>query len=159
MNKLLQTIKENDEMFIEKGADLEHDRWAGWHDYFLSKCIMIGKNGNNGNYVLELLPNDYERWYRLTQTKYKDLLEKEKESDRKEVIKYLPLIYEIKIKELEALVEVAEKQRKRIYKLEEDYRNPKYQGEREYEIHKRGYNQALDDIIQELKTIIKELKK
>ena len=62
-------VKENKmwEEFIEKGADLEHDRWARWHEYFLSKCL-IGRNGNNGNYILELSPNDYERWYRQTQT-------------------------------------------------------------------------------------------
>lgn len=24
--------------FIEKGADLEHERWSSWQSYFFSKC-------------------------------------------------------------------------------------------------------------------------
>jgi len=65
--------------FIEKGADLEHKRWARWHQY----CRTIWT------------PEMIKRWDRQSRTPYIALSEKEKESDRKEVRKYLPFIHQL----------------------------------------------------------------
>lgn len=61
--------------FIEKGADIEHERWSKWHIYMRDKPA-------------EWMP----RWNRQAETPYAELSEKEKESDRKEVRTYLPLL-------------------------------------------------------------------
>ena len=98
-NKVLKIIKESEERFVEKGADLEHDRWARWQRYLFSKSERT-KNGY-------LIPKELcERWQRQINTPYEKLSEQEKESDRKEVRKYLPLINEMRIKELQALVKM-----------------------------------------------------
>lgn len=90
------------EEFIEKGADIEHDRWAKWQKYFFSKCQIKPQSevgGMDDRYVYLALPKDlYERWNRQIETKYSDLSEQEKESDRVEVRKYIPLIEELKAK-------------------------------------------------------------
>lgn len=84
------------EEFIEKGADLEHERWSGWQSYFFSKCQVKPQSqvgGMDDRYVYFALPKDlYERWGRQMNTPYSELSEQEKESDRKEVRQYLPLI-------------------------------------------------------------------
>jgi hypothetical protein len=74
--------------FVEKGAALEHDRWAKWQNYLHSKLDF-----STGKYVLS--ESDFEHWNRQIHTPYAELSEKEKESDRIEVRKYLPLIQEI----------------------------------------------------------------
>lgn len=84
------------ERMVEKGADLEHDRWARWQKYFFSKCKIKSLHevgGNDDRYVYFALPKDlYERWTRQIETPYADLSEEEKESDRKEARTYLPLL-------------------------------------------------------------------
>jgi hypothetical protein len=77
--------KEWEREFVEKGADLEHDRWARWQKYMFSKF----EKDSLGNLIV---PKEYvERWFRQIDTKYADLSEQEKESDRKETRSYLPL--------------------------------------------------------------------
>jgi hypothetical protein len=84
------------EEFVEKGADLEHNRWARWQKYFFSKCQIKPQHevgGNDDRYVYFALRKDlYERWTRQIETTYADLSEAEKESDRKETRNYLPLL-------------------------------------------------------------------
>ncbi|MCC7570826.1 hypothetical protein KO465_05790 [Candidatus Micrarchaeota archaeon] len=71
--------------FIEKGAVLEHERWARWQAYLFSKSEWT-KDGY-------LIPKELcKRWQRQIDTPYPKLSEKEKESDREEVRKYLPII-------------------------------------------------------------------
>jgi len=85
-----------EEEFIEKGAYLEHDRWSKWQSYFFSKCSVKPQsqvNGMDDRYVYLALPKDlYERWVRQMDTSYTDLSEQEKEYDRIEVRKYIPLL-------------------------------------------------------------------
>lgn len=79
------------EEFIEEGSNLEHDRWARWQQYFFSKCgISISSMTENVNLTLPRVL--FERWKRQIETKYSELSELEKESDRKETRNYLPLI-------------------------------------------------------------------
>ena len=81
------------EEFIEKGADLEHDRWAKWQEYMHSK---VYDSSESLNPHLKVIPTEsYNRWERQIKTKYADLSEQEKESDRIEVRKYLPIIQDL----------------------------------------------------------------
>lgn len=76
------------ESFIEKGADIEHTRWANWQKYIHSK---LQKDINEPDHFR--LPTFYwERWERQINTPYSKLSEAEKESDRSEVRSYLPLL-------------------------------------------------------------------
>jgi len=74
------------EKLREKLASIEHTRWADWQKYLHSKLI-VHKSG-----LIELPEKSYRHWERQIKTDYKDLSEKEKDSDRLEVDKYLPLI-------------------------------------------------------------------
>ena len=94
--------KEILEEFVERGADLEHDRWARWQKYMFSKCFphkihdslnAVTKQHEDietGNLVIP--KGLVERWSRQIDTTCADLPEKEKESDRKETRNYLPLL-------------------------------------------------------------------
>jgi len=77
------------ERFVEEGANIEHDRWSRWQKYMFSKGVV----GPDGEFHL---PEEFvDRWFRQIDTKYADLSEPEKESDRKETRNYLPLIQDI----------------------------------------------------------------
>ena len=71
------------ESLIEHLAHIEHKRWARWQKHLHSKCVR----NTNGN--LTIPKNLVERWEKQIETEYKDLSEKEKDSDRKQVMKYL----------------------------------------------------------------------
>ena len=72
--------------FIEAGANLEHERWSGWQKYLHSLCTA------NDDGSLTISPERVKHWQRQIDTPYSELSEREKEYDRKEVRKYLPLI-------------------------------------------------------------------
>ena len=57
---------ENKKELIEKLADLEHDQWSHWTEYMLSN----------------LTEDNIKTWKKQIKTNYKDLTEKEKDSDR-----------------------------------------------------------------------------
>jgi len=61
---------------IEELADIEHQRWGDWYKW----------QRDNSN-----APN-ISRWDRQSETNYKDLSEQEKERDREQVRRYLPLL-------------------------------------------------------------------
>lgn len=61
------TLQEHWNIMRERAAALEHEQWAHWTGYMLDN----------------LTPENIERWRRQIKTPYKDLTEKEKESDRK----------------------------------------------------------------------------
>lgn len=75
---------------IEILAAIEHDRWSHWQSYLHSKC----KKNDDGSLTIprELV----EKWNAQIETNYYDLTEKEKESDREQVMKYLNYILEFK---------------------------------------------------------------
>lgn len=73
------------EELIEYLANLEHERWSNWQAYVHNLCI---KN-EDGSLTI---PKKYvDHWNWEIALKYKDLPEKIKESDRKEVYKIIPL--------------------------------------------------------------------
>ena len=73
---------------LDKLADIEHERWSHWQSYLHFCC----KPQPDGSLVL---PADLvKKWTEQINTRYEDLSEAEKESDRAQVRKYLPLIAE-----------------------------------------------------------------
>jgi hypothetical protein len=71
---------------VEKLAAIEHSRWAHWQRYVHSASLPQP----DGSLVMpaELVA----RWEKQIATSYADLDDREKESDREQVRKYLPLI-------------------------------------------------------------------
>lgn len=71
---------------LEQLASVEHERWAHWQRYVHEK----GQRQADGSLVI---PADLVRqWDGQIATPYAALSEKEKESDREQVRKYLPLV-------------------------------------------------------------------
>lgn len=71
---------------VEDLASIEHERWAHWQRY------MHGKAERRPDGALVLPAELVERWEAQIATPYSDLSEAEKESDREQVRRYLPLI-------------------------------------------------------------------
>lgn len=100
-NTLSDKIKREETSFVEQGAAIEHERWAKWQRYLHAKCFT----SEDGDLIIpkELV----ERWERQIATPYAELSETEKESDRREVRTYLPLlhkyVYSIAEKTVEAV--------------------------------------------------------
>lgn len=67
-------------------AAVEHERWAHWQR-FVHDQASRQPDGS-----LRLPAELVERWERQIETRFEDLSEKEKESDREQVRRYLPII-------------------------------------------------------------------
>lgn len=67
-----------EETLLEVLSNIEHERWARWQKYLHSLCHRV----SDGSLII---PSDsVAHWEKLINTKYKDLPEISKESDRKE---------------------------------------------------------------------------
>lgn len=84
---LKQLKKEILEKLREKLADIEHQRWSDWQKYVHSKCSQ-NKDGS-----LTIPVSLVSRWGCQIETDYKDLSEKEKDSDREQVDRYLSHLF------------------------------------------------------------------
>ena len=71
---------------VERLAAIEHERWAHWQTCVHSKATRM----SDGSLVLP--PELVTRWERQLGTAYADLGEEEKQSDREQIQRYLPLI-------------------------------------------------------------------
>lgn len=71
---------------LELLAKAEHERWSHWQRYLHSK----GERRPDGCLVLPAELADH--WERQFSTPYQELSEEEKESDREQVRRYLPII-------------------------------------------------------------------
>lgn len=81
------TMEDWEKEFIEKGAELEHIRWAKWQNYLHTFLVW------NNDIQMWTLPHEKKEWWDSEIcTPYSMLTEKQKESDRKEVRQYIPLI-------------------------------------------------------------------
>jgi hypothetical protein len=71
---------------VEQLASVEHERWSHWQRYMHSKCLRL----SDGSLLVpaELV----SRWESQFKTSYADLTDQEKESDREQVRRYLPLV-------------------------------------------------------------------
>lgn len=74
---------------INELAAVEHERWAHWQRYMHDK----GERRTDGSLVLP--PDLVERWEAQIATRYADLSEAERESDREQVRRYIPLVADI----------------------------------------------------------------
>jgi hypothetical protein len=74
------------EELTEVLAAIEHKRWSDWQRYVHSE----GARTENGDLLLPARLVD--GWERQMDTAYANLTEAEKESDRKQVRSYLPLV-------------------------------------------------------------------
>jgi hypothetical protein len=71
---------------LEQLAAIEHERWAHWQRF------MHGKGERKADGSLVLPPDLVSKWERLIETPYAQLTDKEKESDREQVKRYLPVV-------------------------------------------------------------------
>jgi hypothetical protein len=71
---------------LEELAAIEHERWSHWQRYLHSKGTMQPDGS------LLLPPDLVRRWEGQFDTPYSQLSEKEKDSDRDQVRKYLPTV-------------------------------------------------------------------
>jgi hypothetical protein len=71
---------------MEALAEKEHERWCHWQQYVHDQ----GSRQFDGSL---LIPSELvQRWENQINTRYEHLSEGEKDSDREQVLKYLPLI-------------------------------------------------------------------
>ena len=70
---------------FEKLAAIEHERWSHWQEYLHSRGVPT----YNG---LLFAKEAIEHWERQIRTPYAELSEREKNSDRDEVMKYWDLV-------------------------------------------------------------------
>lgn len=83
-NKEPRSVRTRD--LIEQFAAIEHERWAHWQRYLHEQCTP----GHDGSLTI---PADLVRkWTAQMNTAYADLTDAEKDSDREQVERYLPLI-------------------------------------------------------------------
>ncbi|WP_039827596.1 hypothetical protein [Nocardia testacea] len=73
---------------LERLAAIEHDRWAHWQHYMHSRGT-VGPDGS-----LTIPAELVERWSAQMSTPYEELPEEQRESDREQVRRYLPVLEE-----------------------------------------------------------------
>ena len=81
-----EAVRERLEGLIEQLEEKEHERWAHWQRYMHEQC----KQEANGD--LTIPARLVSQWQRQIDTPYNELTEKEKDSDREQVMNYIPLI-------------------------------------------------------------------
>lgn len=86
MKKPLSTAERAIQAVLEDLAAIEHQRWSAWQKYMHDH----GALQPDGSL---LLPSELvTRWEQQIRTPYKELSEEEKESDREQVRRYLPIV-------------------------------------------------------------------
>ena len=92
--KSLNNMKYPKSELFEKLAEIEHERWSEWQKYMHSKCEeVIAYEEKIETLESVTIPVElYLQWERQIKTTYKELSEKEKDSDRDQVLKYWDLI-------------------------------------------------------------------
>lgn len=71
---------------IEALASVEHERWSHWQRYLHSQCELRDDG------ALTIPAALVKRWSKQMSTPYHELSEHEKDSDREQVQRYLPII-------------------------------------------------------------------
>src|SRR4051812_21271223 len=71
---------------VEQLAALEHERWAHWQRYVHDQC----QREADGSLTIPV--HLVERWTEQIGTPYQRLSDREKDSDREQVHRYLPVI-------------------------------------------------------------------
>lgn len=139
---LLQEIEKE---LMEQLADIEHQRWADWQKHVHSKCGV----DVHGNLIIPMALVD--RWEEQIFAKYEDLSEEDKEKDRVQVRRYLPLFTQSLERYGKGLMEEA---KKRIAKEKVTVDYPDTEDGRKCRHENSLYNSALDSAIKELESLI-----
>ncbi len=140
--------KEWEKELIEELADIEHQRWADWQKYVFFKCQRI-----NGG-VLTIPEELVKRWDRQISTSYSKLSDEEKESDRKEVMRYFPLIKSLLIEKEKEILQVIEDSKIDMTKIENFMTVVMYEDFVVEDVPKI-INDVVDNILLKLKNIMK----
>lgn len=118
---------------VEKLATIEHERWSDWQRW----VHTVYENPTRP--FEEAIKN----WKRQIDTPYDKLSEREKQSDREQVQRYLPLLHSLLISKLPE---------KKPLVLEKEYSTPRELLPQEQEIKLNtnhqviGFNQAVDNM-------------
>jgi len=83
-------------MIREKLAKLSHEQWSGWIKHMFAKCSeTCPEDGKLFHQECLIIPQwAVERWTRQANTQYKDLAEREKDSDRAEADRVIAVFEE-----------------------------------------------------------------
>lgn len=95
--KLLKTSEDEDfdlgKSVREQLAEYAHEAWTGWMEYLFNKTIPYKPGEVQAEEGAVIIPKwAVERWKRQVDTKYSDLPEDEKESDRQEADKIIAIV-------------------------------------------------------------------
>jgi hypothetical protein len=102
-NQIKNFIEEGEKADLEYFAELEHIRWSKWQNYLHS--FLVWNNDIKG----WVLPHEKkEHWQSQINTPYQLLSEKEKDSDRDQVIPYLKRFSSRQISLIKMIVEMVE---------------------------------------------------
>lgn len=147
INTTLTLIEQADKEFVEKGAALEHARWARWQNYLHS--FLTWNDGVKG----WVLPHEKkERWQGQLSTYYGLLSEEEKESDRKETRNYLPLTHQL-------LLSIAKEEVSRLKERMNKDEHPNTPLGNSIKLQTQSYNSAISDSLEHWKSVISYLEK
>lgn len=86
LRDILYVFGPGGELF-EQLADIEHQRWAAWQKHVHVQCAA---GDEPGTYIIPA--HLFQRWERQIATPYAQLSEAEKSADRREVMRYWPLL-------------------------------------------------------------------
>ena len=96
--------------FVEKGADLEHDRWARWQKHIMENSFSIIDDYDSSEITLKIPKEWWENWQRQITTSYSELSEEDKEKDRDETRNYIPLVKQTLQSQLEEVKQLIVKE-------------------------------------------------
>lgn len=86
LHDILYVFGPGEELF-EQLAAIEHDRWAAWQKHVHAQCTP---GEEPWTYVIPA--HLVQKWERQIATPYEQLSEAEKSADRREVMRYWPLL-------------------------------------------------------------------
>ncbi|MFA5652455.1 MAG: hypothetical protein WC933_03770 [Candidatus Paceibacterota bacterium] len=143
-NQIKNFIEEGEKADLEYFAELEHIRWSKWQNYLHS--FLVWNNDIKG----WVLPHEKkEHWQSQINTPYQLLSEKEKDSDRDQVIPYLKRFSSRQISLIKMIVEMVESEKKEYTPT---YPNPVYY----QDALAKNCNDTLDTISSKLKSLTSE---
>lgn len=77
------------EAVLNSLAAIEHERWAHWQKYLHEQCEPQADGS------LRIPAELVERWKRQLETPFAELPDSEQESDREQVLRYLPTVVDV----------------------------------------------------------------
>ncbi len=73
----------------ERIAKIQHGIWTHWMTYLFNVCIQ----NEDGSYTIPV--EKVSRWQRQMKTQYEDLTEAEKDSDREQADRLIPMLKDV----------------------------------------------------------------